>query len=323
MSLENSTSATLNETLSSEPAPRSVIVKSDISALRLLLLPTVLGTFCFLTLFNEWPLYLLGQLAGALFFAQAFILIHEFGHDSFFKTRALNLILGHLTSVLVFLPFWNWRKIHALHHKWTGWRDKDPTTEKTFDGRFGTLQRSIINFCWKYHIPLFTLGYRLGIYWKFEKLKRHLSAKDYRKCIWNSAVLIAVYATLIAIFPEAVLRLLPAVVLSWSITDIISLSQHSHIEMPVSGGATVEPLKYREQAQYSRSLILPAWASEYFYLNLNFHEAHHHYPGLPCYHLPKVSVPSRNAYDFWPWLKKVKKIPGTVFVFTTSKDRDF
>ncbi|MBL7715803.1 MAG: fatty acid desaturase [Bdellovibrionales bacterium] len=320
MSLENSTFDT--SAAISSPT-RSLIVKSDWAAAKRLILPIAFGVFCFLNLSSGWILYSLGQILGAVFFAQCFILLHEFGHDSFFKTRYLNTVFGQIASFLVFLPFHNWKKIHALHHKWTGWRDLDPTTEKTFDGRFGTIQRQVIHFCWKYHVPIFTLGYRLGIYWKLEKLKRHLSPRDYFACQLNMAAMVIVYIGLIFFAGDTLLRILPALYFSWAICDVVSLSQHSHIEMPVSNGIAVQPLKYREQAQYSRSLILPSAIGEYFYFNMNFHEAHHHYPGLPCYHLPKVQVPSKNAYPFWPWLKKVKSMPGVVFIFTTSKDRDF
>lgn len=297
------------------------MAKNNGKALNLLIVPAILASFMFWTLDQSLPLYLLGQVAGILFFMQSFILLHEFGHNSFFKTSALNTFFGHIISYFVFIPFWNWRQIHDLHHKWTGWRDRDPTTEKTFSARLSPKQTKLINFCWKYHVPLFTIGYRLGIYWKLEKLKRHLSQQDYRICVINMLGMMLVYATLAYFFWPKLVLLIPAVLFSFVLTDVISLSQHSNIEMPVSEGKDVSPLKYVEQARYSRSLILPPLISEYIVFNFNYHEAHHCYPGLPCYYLPRINHGSSNAYAFWPWLKKVKSIPGVDFVFMTSKDR--
>lgn len=281
----------------------------------------LLGYLSFLLSPQSLPIYILGQIAGALFFIQCFILIHEFGHNSFFKTKFLNDFFGHLTSIFIFIPLFNWRNIHGLHHQWTGWRDLDPTTEKTFASRLSPLQKSIINFCWKYYIPVFTIGYRLGIYWKLEKLKRHLPSSVYRLCVLNLILMTLLYLCLIFLFPVKILLLLPALYLSFVGTDLISLSQHSHIEIPVSGNNKVSPLKYVEQAKYSRSLVFPPLISKYLLYHINYHESHHCYPGLPCYYLPAINPGSTNSYPFWSWLKQVKKISGVEFIFNSSKDR--
>lgn len=295
--------------------------KNNLKALELLILPLVLGFFLFWSLNKSFPIYFLGQLGGAIFFAQCFILMHEFGHRSMFKHNKLNTFIGHLFSVFTFIPYYNWREIHDLHHKWTGYRDKDPTTEKTFANRLTPFQKNLINFCWKYYIPLFTLGYRFGIYWKAEKLYRHLSKKVYRKCLVSMFLYLSVYILLIYYYSSEALNLLPAIILSFNITDIMSLSQHSHIEMKYSKGEDVEPLIYRDQIIYTRSLKFPRFLAKYILFNFNYHEAHHAYPGLPCYHLDQVQVDNKNFYSFLPWLKKVKSMPGVDFVFKSDPNR--
>ncbi|MCO4793681.1 MAG: fatty acid desaturase [Bacteriovoracaceae bacterium] len=295
--------------------------KSDISAFKYLVLPFLFCLFMIFTLDESLWTYMLGQVFGAIFFAQAFILLHETGHRSFFKTNSLNTLFGHFFSFLVFIPYYNWLEIHDLHHKWTGWRDKDPTTEKTFADRFSGKQEKIINTCWKYYIPLFTIGYRFGIYWKAEKLKRHLPEKNYKRCLLEMYLYAAFYLITIVLFPKFYLLILPALYISFIITDHISLSQHSHIKMPVSEGKDVEPLKFKDQAQYSRSLIFPKVISEYFLFNFNHHEAHHVYPGLPCYMLDKMNGDYYNSYQVLPWLKRVKSMSGVDFIFRSSSDR--
>lgn len=276
----------------------------------------------FSTLNSSIGFYLIGQVCGIIFFAQCFVLMHEFGHRSMFKSVGLNTLFGHIFSLFTFIPYYNWLEVHDLHHKWTGYRDKDPTTEKTFDDRLTPFQKKLINFCWKYYIPLFTIGYRFGIYWKAEKLQRHLNAATYRKCILSMFSYGVVYLCIIIFFPHTVLKLLPAIILSFNVTDIISLSQHSHIRMQHSEGKDIEPLKYADQIPYTRSLILPGWVGKYFIFNMNYHEAHHAYPGLPCYHLPDVKINNINAYPFFPWLRKVKSMPGVDFIFKSDPNRD-
>jgi len=48
---------------------------------------------------------------------RAFIIQHDCGHGSFFRTRALRDALGLCLGVLTVTPYHYWRWTHALHHK--------------------------------------------------------------------------------------------------------------------------------------------------------------------------------------------------------------
>jgi len=62
------------------------------------------------------PLMLIGGGLGV----RTFIIFHDCGHQSFFKSRKANDIWGYITGVLVFTPyrFWHWE--HRIHHSTTG-----------------------------------------------------------------------------------------------------------------------------------------------------------------------------------------------------------
>jgi acyl-lipid omega-6 desaturase (Delta-12 desaturase) len=295
---------------------------STLQAMGLLVLPSLLLVGMLLTLGRSGPLYLLGQLAGAVFFLQAFVLLHEFGHRSFFPSRWANLIGGTLVSFAVFIPLPNWASIHELHHRWTGYRDKDPTTEGTFADALKPGQRRLINFCWRFWIPLFTLGYRLGIYWNIGKLKRHLAPRKLRSCLLHMLLYLAAYAAVVVLYPGVFLAMLPALLISFSMSDIMTLSQHSHVDMPVAGDREVKPLAYADQVQYSRSLLFPAWIARFVLLNFNYHEAHHAHPGVPCYRLSHEAFAGGNSYPAWAWIKRVKSMPGVDFIFRTDPNRE-
>ncbi|GAC1582444.1 MAG: fatty acid desaturase [Sphingomicrobium sp.] len=57
--------------------------------------------------------------AGA-FLLRLFLIQHDCGHGSFFRTRAANDWTGRLIGVLTFTPYDYWRKSHAIHHASTG-----------------------------------------------------------------------------------------------------------------------------------------------------------------------------------------------------------
>jgi omega-6 fatty acid desaturase (delta-12 desaturase) len=73
-----------------------------------------------------WLLVPLALLAGA-FLVRVFIIFHDCGHGSYFKSRAANDAVGFITGLLTFTPFYQWRWDHALHHATSGHLDKRGT----------------------------------------------------------------------------------------------------------------------------------------------------------------------------------------------------
>ena len=70
-----------------------------------------------------WLVAPLAALAGALL-VRVFIIFHDCGHGSFFKSRWANDITGFITGLLNFTPYYQWRWEHGLHHATTGDLDR-------------------------------------------------------------------------------------------------------------------------------------------------------------------------------------------------------
>jgi omega-6 fatty acid desaturase (delta-12 desaturase) len=73
-----------------------------------------------------WLTIPLAVLAGA-FLVRVFIIFHDCGHGSYFKSRRANDIVGFLAGVLTFTPYYHWRWEHAIHHGSAGHLDKRGT----------------------------------------------------------------------------------------------------------------------------------------------------------------------------------------------------
>jgi omega-6 fatty acid desaturase (delta-12 desaturase) len=56
------------------------------------------------------------MLLAAGFLVRVFIIFHDCGHGSFFRSRKANDMLGFITGVLLFTPYQDWRHQHAMHH---------------------------------------------------------------------------------------------------------------------------------------------------------------------------------------------------------------
>jgi len=61
---------------------------------------------------------------GALL-VRVFIVQHDCGHGSFFKSRRTNAIVGRLCSLFTLTPYANWSRQHGLHH--ADWNNLDRT----------------------------------------------------------------------------------------------------------------------------------------------------------------------------------------------------
>lgn len=64
---------------------------------------------------SYWLTAALAVVASALL-VRIFIIFHDCGHGSFFRSGLANSITGFVTGLLTFTPYYHWRWEHALHH---------------------------------------------------------------------------------------------------------------------------------------------------------------------------------------------------------------
>ncbi len=57
---------------------------------------------------------------AAAFLVRLFMIQHDCGHGSFFRTRRLNNWIGRVIGVLTLTPYDYWRRTHAVHHATAG-----------------------------------------------------------------------------------------------------------------------------------------------------------------------------------------------------------
>ena len=168
-----------------------------------------------LSLAGGWILWLCGQALLAVMLVQWFVILHECGHETLFRTRRWHAAAGRLAAVFSLIPYHSWTRVHGRHHKWTGWQDLDPTTESLVPRPLGRAERTLVNVCWRFWIPLFSILYRVSNYWNVPRLLRLFpKTSDRRAIVRDTALLVALYvAVALAAGPAAMLR---AAALPWS-----------------------------------------------------------------------------------------------------------
>jgi omega-6 fatty acid desaturase (delta-12 desaturase) len=259
----------------------------------------------------DGPLWFFAQLLLGVVILQWFFLLHDLGHDHFFEETTLNVITGHLASLFCILPFFPWKYIHRTHHLWTGWKDRDPTMTIIIPRHVPDWKKATINFCWKYWIPIFTLSFSFANFWNVKKLNKMFPQYKMKNAF--SIFLPSIFHLILinafglhAYFHTFGLGFFVFLVLC----DPLLLSQHSSIPQNHSQGEKVSAFSFREQDQYTRSLVFPHWMSKYIFFGFNNHIVHHLIPTMPGYYLTDIKVKNANDENWISWLKKAKATKG-------------
>ncbi len=70
-----------------------------------------------------WLTIPLAVLAGG-FLMRVFIIFHDCGHGSYFKSRTANDVWGFIAGLLTLTPYYHWRWEHSIHHSSSGDLDR-------------------------------------------------------------------------------------------------------------------------------------------------------------------------------------------------------
>ncbi len=264
---------------------------------------------------NAWA-WAAGQLLLALGFSVWFVLLHECGHRTLFRSRPLNQAAGMVSAFMALIPPTAWRHVHAFHHVWTGWQDRDLTTMALVPRPVARYERWIINGAWRSGLPLFSLLYRVQNFWNTPRLARHFTPAVMRRIrLENAAYLLAYCALLAWVGPGNALRLVGCgLLLSLAFQDLLLVSQHTHMPTHRAGDERVAPFSHMEQQANTRSLRFPRWLS-WLLLHIDAHELHHMHVRVPGYHLRALAQDAPNEVHWWTWLRAVKRLSGVELMF--------
>jgi len=236
-----------------------------------------------------WLVVPLAVLAGA-FLVRVFIIFHDCGHGSYFKSRGANDAVGFLTGILTFTAYYHWRWEHAIHHSSSGDLDK----RGTGDVWTMTVQEYLEASRWK------KFAYRLArnpfILFVIAPLFLFAIRQRFPSPKASQRERHSVYAMNAAILAMAVCLSLVFGVWSYLLIQLIILM--------VAGGAGVwmfyvqhqfedvywergEDWSYVSAALEGSSFYKLPRILQWFSGNIGFHHIHHLSPRIPNYNLEK------------------------------------
>ena len=112
------------------------------------------GAAIWLSLQGRLALWASGQALFAVAFVMWFVILHEAGHRTLFRSRVLNVLVGHLAGFFALIPYGSWQRIHARHHRWTGWQDMDASTASLVPRTLAWPERWAVNAAWFTGFPV-------------------------------------------------------------------------------------------------------------------------------------------------------------------------
>jgi fatty acid desaturase len=263
----------LISSLSSE-RKTALTTRSDAAGLRHLALYVGAISLCSTAIIVQipaWPLFLLPQ---GILLAFLFTLSHECTHQTPFKSRALNEIVGHCIAVLMVLPFIWFRYFHLAHHKYTNDPDRDP--ELAGGGRPSTWRAYLIYLSgWGYWSGM------LGALWTNAfgtPQGSYLPKRQFPAMRAEARIILSLYVlAALSLFasPLVLWVWLFPLLLGQPILRLYLLAEHGHCP-PVAN-----MLENTRTTFTNRLVRFLAW-------NMPYHAEHHSYPNVPFHQLPAL-----------------------------------
>lgn len=224
------------------------------------------------------------------FMVRAFIIFHDCGHGSFFKSQRANNWLGIVTGILVFTPYYRWKHEHAIHHATSGNLDR----RGTGDVYTMTVQEYLEAPWWK------KFGYRvmrnplalllIGPLLLFVIAERIPPAKGKREIasVWwtNLALVVIIPVMGLAFGWRAYLTVqLPVLFFGTGAGVWMFYVQHNYEGVYWERHSQWD--YFKASMQGSSFYKLPA-VLQWFTGNIGFHHIHHLGAKIPNYSLPKA-----------------------------------
>ncbi len=267
-------------------------VKSSIRQLLNTLPPFfLLWIAAYLSLSVSYWLTLLFATLAAGFVIRIFIVFHDCCHQSFFRSRTANEVLGTITGILTLFPYHQWKRSHSLHHATSSNLDK----RGIGDMWLLTVEEYIAASAWKrlayriYRNPIVMFGVgpivTFIVQYRFN-VKGAKRSERINTWVTNIAIL-GLYGLLCSTlgWQNFMLVQVPVFWISGALGIWLFYVQHQFED---SYFENEEDWSYVKAAVDGSSYYKLPKALQWITGNIGFHHVHHLSPRVPNYHLEEA-----------------------------------
>ena len=224
---------------------------------------------------------------AAGFLIRTFIIFHDCGHGAYFTSRRANEIVGFITGVFVFTPYFSWRHGHAIHHASSGDLDRRGagdiwmmTVEEYLDSPFW---RRVGYRFYRNPFILFIIGPAF-LFFIMERIPSQGRKRERRSVMLTnvSLLLLAILMSILIGFKTYII--LQGLVMSLAATAGVWLFYVQHQYEDVYWERH-EDWDYATAAVEGSSFYKLPKVLQWFTGNIGYHHIHHLSPRIPNYYL--------------------------------------
>ena len=252
-----------------------------------------------------WATLLLSVPAAGLL-VRMFMIQHDCGHGSFFRSRWLNDMVGRVIGVFTLTPYDHWRNAHAYHHASAGNLDRrgigDIDVLTVAEYRALPKWRRVLYRMYRNPLVFFVIGptYLFVIKHRFPFRSRPEGKRGMASVLLTNLAIAALLAGAIYLFGVSDLLLvqIPITLIASSIGVWLFFVQH---QFELTYWERSETWSFEEAALRGSSFYDLPKVLRWFTADIGIHHVHHLYSKIPNYRL-------RECVDANPGLAEVKKL---------------
>ena len=252
--------------------------------------------------YSYWLTLLLSVFAAG-FLVRIFIVFHDCGHGSFFKSERLNRLVGIPLGLLSFTPYHRWHRDHKEHHATVGNLDK----RGVGDVKTLTVEEYKSLSKWKkfgyrfYRNPIFLIGVAplLLFLIQYRLPKSYMNRKELVFLhLSNLALVLGILLVIWAIGWKAYLLIQLPVIYLASVHGVwLFYVQHQYESVKWERS---DKWDYKTIAIQGSSYFKLPFILQWFTGNIGFHHIHHLSPTIPNYKLSKCHKENPMFQDIKP-----------------------
>jgi omega-6 fatty acid desaturase (delta-12 desaturase) len=227
---------------------------------------------------------------AAGFLVRLFIIFHDCGHGSYFKSQKANEIVGKVFGILAFTPYYKWHNMHMKHHASVGNLDKrgvgDVWTMTKNEYLKSSKKRRLYYQLYRHPITMFGIGTLYVFLIQNRMTRKGMTGKEKRNIYFSNAVLVLIFAGMslvMGFFPFLIIQLIVIYIAGMAGMWLFYL-QHQYEDV---SWVRNEDWNYRAIAMEGSSFVKFPKVLQWFSGNIGFHHIHHINARIPNYNLAK------------------------------------
>ena len=234
-----------------------------------------------------------------------FMAVYETAHKTAFKSRSLNLVVGHLSAFLIGLPYEYYCLFHWDHHRYTQDPEKDPElivgVKPTSDTQLALAYSGLLQVAGRLRLMLsHAITGKVTAPWIPESKRAAVVAE--------ARIYAALYALLLALS-----LWLSSALLLWVWIVPLMIGQfflRPYLYAEHTGCDRTRSAFHNTRTTYTGAVV------KWFAWNMPYHVEHHAYPSIPFHALPKLNEIVdgeivhrgrgyiRTTRETWAWFRR-------------------